>query len=234
MSYSKSLNGIFAAAMLACAIVAAPAPAAEPPIPQSGTGDWRGSLQAFSKDNFKHPAWGHAHSVRIYNLAKSLAKQDKKTVDDDVLFAAAMMHDIAAFQQWAVADKDHADRAVDLLPSLLSKAGFPQAKIPAVLEAVRTHMFDRTPMSNEAIYLHDADALDWLGAVGAFRLMAIVEVGDAQPNAQAALGLLQQRLAQVPAGVVSKAGKKEAKIRERSLKKFLDELSSQSGNLEQL
>lgn len=211
-----------------------PVSAAAPTVPQTDTGDWRDSLRAFSNDNFKHPAWGHAHSIRVYNLAKSLAKQDNKVVDDDVLFAAAMMHDIAAFPQWAVAGKDHADRAVDLLPALLRMAGFPESKIPAVLEAVSTHMFDRSPVSTEAIYLHDADALDWLGAVGAFRLMAIIEVGDAQPNAQAALGLLQQRLAQVPASVVSKAGKKEAKIRERSLKKFIDELRNQSGNLEQL
>ncbi len=33
--------------------------------------------------------------------------------------------------------------------------------------AIKTHMFDRDPVGPEALYLHDADALDWLGAVGA-------------------------------------------------------------------
>ncbi|MFO0111816.1 MAG: HD domain-containing protein [Sphingomonadaceae bacterium] len=234
MLRSKSLTRGIAVAILACASLAAPAWAAERTVLESSSDNWRSSLQTFSKENFKHPAWGYAHSLRIYNLAKLLAQQDKKGIDDDVLFAAAMMHDIAAFPKWAVADKDHADRAVELLPALLETAGFPKAKIPSVLEVVRTHMFDRKPVSTEAIYLHDADALDWLGAVGAFRLIAIIEVGDAQPNAQAALGLLQQRLAQVPAGVASPAGKKEAKIRARSLKRFLEELRSMSGNLEQL
>lgn len=204
-------------------------------VPKIATGaDWRSNVEAFAKENFKHPAWGHAHSTRIFWLAKSLAKKDEVAVDDDVLFAAAMMHDIAAFPHWAVADKDHADRAADLLPDMLKEAGFPEAKIPAVLDAVRTHMFDRAPASAEAIYIHDADALDWLGAVGAYRLIAIVEVGGGQPNAEAAIGLLRQRLALVPAGIVSRAGKKEGKIRAQSLKAFLDELSGMSANFTQL
>ena len=72
------------------------------------TENWRVAAESFSRDNFKHPAWGYGHSKRVYALAKTLARADKADVDDDVLFAAAMMHDIAAFPNWASADKDHA------------------------------------------------------------------------------------------------------------------------------
>jgi uncharacterized protein len=189
------------------------------------TENWRVAAESFSRDNFKHPAWGYGHSKRVYALAKTLARADKADVDDDVLFAAAMMHDIAAFPNWASADKDHADKAAN---------GFPEEKIPAVIEAVRTHMFDRKPASPEAIYIHDADTLDWLGAIGAYRLIAIVETGGNQPDAKMALGLLEQRLAQAPAGVVSRAGMRELQKRERSLKRILAELRAQSRYFEDL
>ena len=155
-------------------------------------------------------------------------------MDDDVLFATAMLHDIAAFPKWASADKDHADQAIELLPAILLERGFPKSKIPVVLESVRTHFFDRKPVSAEAIYIHDADALDWLGAVGAFRLIAIVETGETPPDAKMAMGMLEQRLKLVPAGVVSRAGKRETSIRKRSLQKFFDELRAQSNSFEDL
>jgi uncharacterized protein len=95
-------------------------------------------------------------------------------------------------------------------------------------------MFDRKPASPEAIYIHDADTLDWLGAIGAYRLIAIVETGGNQPDAKMALGLLEQRLAQAPAGVVSRAGMRELQKRERSLKRILAELRAQSRYFEDL
>lgn len=196
--------------------------------------NWRNSIENFSKENFKHPAWGYGHSKRIYADAKRLAKIDNVQVDDDVLFAAAMLHDIAAFPKWASADKDHADQAIELLPAILLERGFPKSKIPGVLESVRTHFFDRKPVSAEAIYIHDADALDWLGAVGAFRLIAIVETGETPPDAKMAMGMLEQRLKMVPTGVVSRAGKRETSIRKRSLQKFIDELRAQSKSFEDL
>jgi uncharacterized protein len=198
------------------------------------TENWRVAAESFSRDNFKHPAWGYGHSKRVYALAKTLARADKADVDDDVLFAAAMMHDIAAFPNWASADKDHADKAVEILPEMLRANGFPEEKIPAVIEAVRTHMFDRKPASPEAIYIHDADTLDWLGAIGAYRLIAIVETGGNQPDAKMALGLLEQRLALAPAGFVSRAGMRELQKRERSLKRILAELRAQSRYFEDL
>lgn len=145
-----------------------------------------------------------------------------------------MLHDIAAFPKWASADKDHADQAIELLPAILLERGFPKSKIPVVLESVRTHFFDRKPVSAEAIYIHDADALDWLGAVGAFRLIAIVETGETPPDAKMAMGMLEQRLKLVPAGVVSRASKRETSIRKRSLQKFIDELRAQSNSFEDL
>jgi uncharacterized protein len=58
--------------------------------------DWRANVLHFAEQHLKHPAWGLSHSMRDYDLARALAKQDHVTLDDDVLYAAAYLHDIAA------------------------------------------------------------------------------------------------------------------------------------------
>ena len=195
---------------------------------------WRTNVETFAAAHFKHTAWGFAHSRRDYALASALAAEDHATVDDDVLYAAAMLHDIAAFPPWEDAKRDHADRAVDVLPAVLRDAGFPAAKIPAVLEATRTHMFDRKPVAPEAVYLHDADALDWLGAIGVYRLVSLVDANGGQPDGAATVAQLRALLAGVPAGVVSPAGKRALPGREAWLKSFLDTLGAESDGMKQL
>lgn len=184
---------------------AAPAQAAAAPAPKS----WRAGVEAFAKAHFIHPAWGWQHSLRDYDTAKALAKADGVALDDDVLYAAAMLHDIAAFVPWADPDpaKDHSDVGAKALVKVLKDEGFPEAKIAAVQEATRTHMYYRRGQTAEAAYLHDADGLDWLGAIGAARLLATVEHADplpakpdpnAIPDLQHALMAIQHNLIEVP------------------------------------
>jgi uncharacterized protein len=95
-------------------------------------------------------------------------------------------------------------------------------------------MFDRKPVSAEAIYLHDADGLDWLGAIGVYRLVAIVDAAGGQPDGATVIAMLRQRLAQVPAEIASPSGKRLLPAREAALKTFLDELSGQTEALKTL
>ena len=93
----------------------------------------------------------------------------------DVLFAASFLHDMAAFPPWEDTKADHSDVGARLVDSVLKGTGFPMEKIDAVRGAIRTHMYYRDPVGPEALYLHDADALDWLGAIGVARIMALVD-----------------------------------------------------------
>ncbi len=136
---------------------------------------WRETVRKFSAEHFKNPAWGYTHSVRDYELARSLAASDHITLDDDVLYAAAYLHDMAAFPPWAKPQVDHADEAAAVVDTVLKGTGFPMSKIDAVRGAIRTHMYQRDPVGPEALYLHDADALDWLGAIGVARIIALVD-----------------------------------------------------------
>src|SRR5882757_4600392 len=100
---SRKLTGLFLLVTEELIFVAAgtaPAAAAEA---------WRTKVTAFAAENFKHPAWGLSHSQRDYALARSLAASDHVMLDDDVLFAAAYLHDMAAFPQWAEDKKEHGD-----------------------------------------------------------------------------------------------------------------------------
>lgn len=195
---------------------------------------WRAKLRAFAIKEFRHPAWGHAHAARVYGLARQMARADGARLDDDVLFAAAYLHDMAAFAPWAQPDVDHADRAVQLVDQTLRGGGFPEEKLEAVRAAIRTHMFDRTPAGREALYLHDADALDWLGAVGIARLMALADEKGGKPDARDMAKLLEQRLAQASAGVLSPAGKTLLPARRAQTEAFLRALREQTENLETL
>ena len=199
-----------------------------------GATDWHTTVRHFAEQHFKNPAWGYSHSQRDYALARELAAADGVALDDDVLFAAAYLHDMAAFPPWANAKLDHSDIAADTVDTILKGTGFPMAKIDAVRGAIRTHMFYREPIGPEALYLHDADALDWLGAIGVARIFALVDPNGGDPTGPKAAGMLEDNLAKVPARVLSPAGRGRLPERQAELEHFLKSLKRESDDFRTL
>jgi hypothetical protein len=191
---------------------------------------WRGAVRKFAAEHFLNPAWGYSHSRRDYDLARALAAADAVRLDDDVLFAAAYLHDIAAFPPWAKEGVDHADQATVAVEPVLKDAGFPMAKLEAVQGAIRTHMFDRDPVGPEALYLHDADALDWLGAIGAARIFGLVDPNGAKPQGPDVVPMLESNLAKVPARVLSPAGRAVVGRYKDELDTFLKQLRRETSD----
>jgi uncharacterized protein len=204
------------------------------PAPIASSGDWRTAVRAFAAEHEKHPAWGYSHCLRDYELAKVLAAEDHVVLDDDVLYAAAYLHDVAALPPYEKPHADHAEEAARIVGSLLAGTGFPMAKIDAVREAIRTHMFNRKPVGPEALYLHDADALDWLGAIGIARIFSLVDPNGGQPDGPAALKMLQENLKRVPPGILSTAGRARSVRRVLELAQYLRNLSAQSDDFRTL
>ena len=200
----------------------------------AATADWRTTVRELAAQHFKNPAWGYSHCARDYALARELAAADHVALDDDVLFAAAYLHDMAAFAPWEKPKLDHSDVAADIVDTVLKGTGFPMAKIDAVRGAIRTHMYYRDPVGPEALYLHDADALDWLGAIGAARIIALVEPNGGDPDGPKAVKMLEDNLKNVPARVLSPAGRAMVPPRTAELAAFLDELRRESENLRTL
>ena len=135
---------------------------------------WKESVFKFATEKLQHSAWGVSHSERDFLLASRLAAESKLEIDTDVLFAAAFLHDVGAFDAFRKDGVDHTDRAAELVPDILAGAGFPAAKVAAVQDAVRNHMYYRADAGRpESIVLHDADTLDFLGAIGVARIISL-------------------------------------------------------------
>jgi hypothetical protein len=163
-----------------------------------------------------------------------LAAADHAALDDDVLYAAAFLHDMAAFPPWEDLKVDHSDVGARVVDTVLKGSGFPMAKIDAVRDAIRTHMYYRDPVGPEALYLHDADALDWLGAIGVARIMALVDPHGGNPDAPKAVAMLTDNLNKVPARVLSPAGRARLPERKAELEKFLSDLKRDTDDLRTL
>lgn len=119
------------------------------------------------------PPEKYSHQPRLYRLTGRVG--EGMIYDDDVVFAAAWLHDLGVFvghrpeDPVALAAWDHLAYALRAAPGVLREIGFPAGKIPAVLEAIRTHMPSGDPTTLEGTILRDADILEQLGAVGALR-----------------------------------------------------------------
>jgi uncharacterized protein len=224
-----ALLGLLAAGFAASAGIA---DSGQSPIASGG--DWRAALRSFADAHLMHPAWGASHCRRDYELARALAAADHVTLDDDVLYAAAYLHDVAAFAPWQKHGVDHADEASQIVAGLLEGTGFPMAKIEAVRGAIRTHMYPRAPVGPEALYLHDADALDWLGAIGVARIFGLVDPNGGKPDGPEAVRMLQDYLSKVPPRILSPAGKARSQERVGELQRYLAELSAESADFRTL
>jgi HD superfamily phosphodiesterase len=196
---------------------------------------WRDTIRALNEENFHHSAWGTSHSRRDYEVSRALADSDHLAYDDDVLFAAAYLHDMAGFPPYAKAGVDHQDRGAELMDSVLTGVGFPRDKIPRVAAAIRTHMFSRDPGSAvESRLLHDADALDWLGAVGIARMMSLVDANGGKPNFESTVAQLRDFLKEVPPALSTEAAKREGARRAAETRAFLESLDRQTKRLSDL
>ena len=132
---------------------------------------WKQKLYSFAKENLKHPSWGLAHSERDYQLTKNILEKSKENFDEEVLFAAAYMHDLGGLDAYAHENVDHAVRSAELADELLPGMGFPTDKIPSVKEVILGHVYyGPKPASILAQAFRDADILDFMGAMGIARI----------------------------------------------------------------
>ncbi|HEX8239566.1 MAG TPA: HD domain-containing protein [Allosphingosinicella sp.] len=219
-------------AMVTSLLLVAPAPAQLPTQPNVTGGGivlsspWRAAVYAHAREKLLHPAWGWRHSERDFLLARQIAREEGLAVDEDVLFAAAFLHDSGAIPPFAKDGVDHAIRSAELAEPLLRKAGFPMAKYPAVKSAILGHMYDKEAGSGaEAKVLHDADALDFLGATGIARRLAVT--GTA-PDMDSVLARLETVYRDIPGRLVTAAAKRMSIPRLVAMQAFFDQLKRET------
>ncbi len=226
-----TMRTLFTAFLLSVALLAPSAARAADMPTQTVSGipldaPWKATIYAFAQQHFLHPAWGWQHSERDYRLAVDIAKGEGMTVDTDVLFAAAMLHDMAAYSPWEDNKREHGDVAAETSESVLRDAGFPMAKFPAVQAAERGHMYYSKATLPEAVALHDADSVDFLGVMGATRIIALT--GEKKPDVQGAIKTLLSFIKDIPPKLVTKTAQKMGADRVVELSRFLDALTAES------
>ncbi len=136
---------------------------------------WRQRLISFLQANAR-PPHKIGHQPRLYALTQAIAASSPTlTYDDEVVFAAAFLHDLGVFVGHRPEDPDalthwnHVTYVCERAPALLESFGFPVGKTQAVLATIREHQPHDDPHTPEATLLRDADILEQLGAIAILR-----------------------------------------------------------------
>jgi uncharacterized protein len=102
-------------------------------------------------------------------------------------------------------------------------------KFAAVQAAERGHMYYSTAGSRpEAIVLHDADSLDFLGTIGAARMLSLT--GEKARDFSAAVSALRGFEHDIPPRLLTKTGRRIGAQRLAELRRILDELTNETFN----
>ncbi len=193
--------------------------------------DFRAAIQAFICNEAK-PVEKYGHQPRLYALTRQIAWD--LNYDDDVVYAAAWLHDLGVFVGHRPDDPaeltkwDHVRYACERAPQILQDAGFPAEKTPAVLAAIREHQPQDHPTSIEATILRDADILEQLGAIGALRTVAKVGRDTRYATFSDAVKTLQKNLETLPGKIRLGSTKCMAEPRIVALRSFLNAVASES------
>lgn len=174
-----------------------------------------------------------SHQPRLYHLATQVGAG--MGYDDDVLHAAAWLHDLGVFighrpeEHASLAVWDNTAYAMKMAPSILREFGFPAAKTGLVVEAIRTHQPSANPTSMEGTILRDADILEQLGAVGILRAVSKVGRDTRYPLFADALRLLERNLETLPTLLRLDRAKFLADERVKTLRGFIQAARTEAG-----
>ena len=179
------------------------------------------------------PVEKFGHQPRLYALTRRVG--EGSTYDDDVVFAAAWLHDLGVFTGHRPEDPDELARwdntayAMAKAPDLLASMKFPAMKIAAVTEAIRTHQPAELPTSLEGEILRDADILEQLGSIGIARTLCKVGRDTRFPDFSSAAASLRKALKNLPPQIHLDSTRALAQPRIDLLESFLDHLDAEAG-----
>jgi len=197
--------------------------------------DYRSAVTEYVRAQAQPPD-RFSHQPRLYQLATRLA--EGQPFDDDVLFAAAWMHDLGVFighrpeEPAALATWDNVAYAVREAPPVLKRLGFTVEKIPAVTEVIRTHLPSKKPTTFEGVLLRDADILEQLGAIAILRTVSKIGRDTRFIRFVDALRLLRQNLEKLPGQLQLESARRQAEPRLKVLRAFLEAATNEADGAE--
>ena len=202
----------------------------------SSNSGWRASVIDYIRQEAQpHDKFGH--QPRLYALACTIGQLEGLAYDDDIVFAAAWMHDLGVFlghrpsDPDALARWDHVPYTIARTRELLAGWGFPNEKLDAVAQAIATHQPHQQPVAVEAVLLRDADILEQLGAIGALRAFVKTGRDTRYQSFTAVLPVLKKALAALPSQLHLSQSRLLAIARVQALQDFLAAIDSEAGDL---
>ncbi len=172
------------------------------------------------------------HQPRLYVLTQLVGQG--MSYDDDVVYAAAWLHDLGVFighrpeDPEALSRWDNVIYAMKQAPAALARCGFPGTKVAPVVEAIRTHQPHLSPTSVEGTILRDADILEQLGAIGILRVVAKIGRDTRYPTFTDAARTLRKALADLPGRLHLDTAKALAQPKIDLLESFLRAMDSEA------
>lgn len=172
------------------------------------------------------------HQPRLYALTRKIA--GGLTYDDDIVHAAVWLHDLGVFVGHRPEDPEQLARwdnvayAMEQTPAVLDACGFPNGKVAAVVEAIRTHQPAGQPTSIEGAIVRDADILEQLGAVGILRQVCKIGRDTRFPAFTQAVQALRKALETLPSRIGLESARELAAPRIAALRHFLDAVDQET------
>ena len=185
----------------------------------------------------KHPVYGYTHCLRVHALAVDLARSEGTSYDAEILHVAALLHDIGLYKAYALREpSDHAKRSAVVARRVLQDLDFPSQVGQAVIEAIEHHPPGAAypGAAIESSLLKDAVALDYLGAIGLSRVLAMVGTEDDVPDIPTALWHAESLRQKIPGLLVLQSSKDLACRRIREMDDFLEDLREATAKLKLL
>jgi uncharacterized protein len=198
------------------------------------TAGWRESVITYIRAEAQ-PGDKFGHMPRLYALAVRVG--EGMDYDDDILFAAAWMHDLGVFighrpgDPARLAQWDSVPYTIARSRELLPGWGFPAEKLDGVAEAILTHQPKDEPLRVEAVILRDSDILEQLGAIGALRALAKVGRDTRFPTFSAVVPVLRTAVDQLPGKLHLTSSRRLAAPRVAVLHGFIAAIEEEAGDL---
>ncbi len=191
------------------------------------------SLRLWAQEVGKRPPFNYRleHLKVVVRIAQALA--ERLGADQEVVWAAAWLHDLAKEEDhWPEGD-DHGPAGAREARRILEGTDFPLEKVEAVCQAIAKHagLYRDAPLEPlEAAILWDADKLAKLGALSIAQFLCLSPSFEKPLTAESILSQIRGWL-QLAEGIVASMntplGKEMARKRHHAMREFVSHLEEE-------
>lgn len=180
----------------------------------------------FSSDTTGHDFY---HIQRVVDLAKQIAQEEK--ADLFLVELAAWLHDVGDYKL-----HEGKDRSAELIQKYLSESNLDENLTNKIVQIVSEVSFSKgkTPSSQEARIVQDADRLDAIGAIGIARAFTYGgsqqrQIWDPENSSETTIQHFHDKLLKLRERMSTQTAKKIAQQRHQFLEEFLENFHKEWG-----